>query len=294
MSADVRMRLDELQRRFGQVLRTPLDRGSGTLRAVPEAYDATLRAAITSDGDRSADDRLAVYNRQYWFRLFGVFQQAYRLATALVGPWAFNELAARFVIAHPPRGHDLGRVIDGFDTFSLRALPEAGVSLGSKGRLPRAALLEAIQIDDAHRTVFEAPYEVALQLSVADADHLAHARLRPSRAFVMIDETWPLSQLRHELPATLSEQCVPLPPPHADGRRSWAVVRTADGQRVIPLAAPHARLLRLLREHPLGEALAILEASVPPSTAAGIATAAQRWFADGVKLGFWTALEDGL
>ena len=94
--------LVELQGRFGAVIRTPLDRSSGALRATvsanaPAALDDSL------DGPRRpAAERLAVYNRQYWFRLFGVMQTAFPLTARLLGHWhstttrrAFSSLTRR-------------------------------------------------------------------------------------------------------------------------------------------------------------------------------------------------------
>ncbi|MCX5741375.1 MAG: putative DNA-binding domain-containing protein, partial [Proteobacteria bacterium] len=259
-------RLAELQRQFGEMLRAPLDRSSGTLRAIPDRYDPALRAAVVGDGGA----RLAVYHRQYWFRLFGVLQQAYRLATALLGPWAFNDLAARFLVAHPPSGHDLGRVVDGFEAFV------AGDAI-TRSTVPREALIEAVRIDDAFRAVFAAPDAAPVVLTPADAARLLGARLRSAPAFALIDETWPLIALRDALPITPSERVVALPPPHDQGRRTWAICRGADGQRVLPLSAAHAALLRLLEMYPLGEALARLERDLEPAVAAGVLVEAQRW-----------------
>lgn len=288
MTGSALLRLEALQRGFGQVLRAPLDRSSGTLCATPDRYDAEMCAAVMGD----AGARLAIYNRQYWFRLFGVLQQAYRVATALLGAWAFNDLASRFLVAHPPVGHDLGRAVDGFASFVLDDVPAAGIALPKSGSLPKQAIVEAVRIDDAFRTVFAAPDQPALQLGAADADRLSRARLRTSAAFVMVDETWPLIALRRGLSPTVPERPIPLPSPHPGGRHAWAICRGPDGQRVIPLAAAHAELLCLLQVHPVAEALAILESGVPDTEVATIATDAQRWFAEGLRFGFWTTLED--
>lgn len=153
--------------------------------------------------------------------------------------------------------------------------------------MPREALIEALRIDDAFRTVFAAPDHPALELTPADAERLPRMHLQAAAAFAMIEETWPLMALRQELPAQLSERPVPLPRPHVEGRRTWAICRGSDGQRVLPMTPPHAALIRLLRTHPLGEALSILETRGP---AGAVAADVQRWLADGLRFGFWTAL----
>ena len=280
------LRLAELQRRFGDAIRLPLDRGTGVLQAQVGSYDPALCAGILGN----ARERLAVYNRQYWFRLFGVFHQSYRLATALCGPWAMNELAASFLLAYPPTGHDLARAIDGFVQWAGDEAPDQ-IALGRTAALPRRALVEALRIDDAYRVVFEAPAEPALVLGEADVDRLSRARLVASRSAVLVEETWPLVQLRRGLPAEAAERWVALPAPHELGPREWLVCRIGEAHRVVPLSPMHARLLRLLRAHTLPEALAMLEIGLAPDAVVELAERARRWFADGIQLGLWSGLE---
>ncbi len=263
-------RLEALQRGFSQVLRTPLDPSSGTLRAVPDRFDPATRAAVVGD----ADERLAVYNRQYWFRLFGAMQQAYRLTTALLGPWTFNLLATRFLTASPPRGHDLGRAIVGFAVFADPEVPPA--------------IREAMRIDDAYRLVFSAPEEPSLRLGPGDAARLPRGRLRRSARCVIVEESAPLVALRRELGTAVAERPVAVPAAYPDGVRAWAICQVREGQRTVPLERGFAELLELLRAHPVAEALAILEARVPRAE-----LAVDRWFAEGMKSGFWSVLDDG-
>lgn len=306
--------LADFQRAFGAVLRAPLDRRSGELRAVPSAYDAAVVAGVAGDGAA----RLAVYNRQYWFRLFGVMQEELPLVTALVGPWAFNGLAQRFLLAHPPADRDIARVADGFDVFLEARAPAAGgmpdglsdvvsgglsrvvpdslsgvVPDGGVGPLPRAALVQAARVDEAFRRVRWAPEEGAFRPAPADAGRLARCRLVPSRALSIVDEDWPLFELRHRLPRGPGPRAWELPPPHAGGRRSWAVCRAPGGHRVLPLDRRRAALLRHLCARPVGEALALLEeAESPRQPPEQLARDVRRWLAESVDLGFWTALED--
>src|SRR6185436_18864497 len=102
------------------MLRTPLDRSSGTLSATPSAYDPLVRAV---DGPRgSASERLAVYNRQYWFRLFRVMQGCFPLTTRLLGHWTFNGHAGRFLLEHAPHGWDIEQASEGFVTWLATSL----------------------------------------------------------------------------------------------------------------------------------------------------------------------------
>lgn len=282
-------RLAELQRRFGAVLRTPLDRSTGTLRAAAASYAPALCAAVAVGG-APGRERLAVYNRQYWFRLFGVVHHELRLTTALAGAWAMNELAARFFTERPPRGHDLARAVDGFDAFLAGAVPAAGLAVPGGAAVPRDAILDAARIDAAHRALFAALEEPPLRLTPADAERLPAARLRWSAACALVEERWPLVNLYRELPAQLGDRRWPLPLPHAGGARAWLICRAGAGHRAIPLAPRHARLLELLRRHAVAEALALLEAEAAGDRDLG--ANAQRWLAEGMRLGLWTALED--
>lgn len=310
--------LADLQRGFGAVLRAPLDRSSGALRAVPAGYDAATVERIGGD----APARLAVYNRQYWFRLFNVLQGEMPLVTALAGAWTFNELAGRFLLDHPPRGVDLASAADGFDGFlEAHAPPEGIVPDGLSSRLPRAALVQAASVDQAFRRALSAPEEASFRPSPADAARLGRCRLVPSRALSVVDEGWPLLELRRDLSHAGPPKMGPasrasaLPAPHAGGPRSWALFRArgpapgppgaasakerggageaiAGSPRAVPLHPLQAALLRHLRAHPVGAALALLEAESAGVDTAALASRVRQWLAEGMDLGFWTGLEE--
>ena len=53
-------RLGEFQASFGAMVRTPLERATGTRRATPDAYPATIEAAALSGHTLGAPERLAV------------------------------------------------------------------------------------------------------------------------------------------------------------------------------------------------------------------------------------------
>lgn len=287
--------LADFQRGFSAVLRAPLDRSSGTLRAVPSRYDASTLGSI--DGDAKA--RLAVYNRQYWCRLFNVMQAELPLVTALTGAWTFNDLAGSFLLAHPPTHPDVGRVADGFDAFLDEAAPPGGVTPdGIAAILPKVGLVQAARVDQAFRRVLAAPEEGSFRPTAADAARLGRCRLLPSRALSIIGEDWPLFDMRHRLPRAPASRASSLPAPHPEGRRSWAVYRTrepsadASGHRVAPLDRVQADLFRHLQSEPIAGALARLEAEHAGEDPAALARNVQRWLAESMALGFWTGIEE--
>lgn len=280
-------RLVEFQRQFSRTLRVPLDRTSGSLQTSPKRYDSELCAAVRSTyGPRSAE-RLAVYNRQYWFRLFTALQNEIRLGTALLGAWSFNDLASRYLLVHPPQGHDLATVAEHFATFVEDSVADAEVKATEAAEvMPKRALVEAIRIDLAHRRVTTARASPAL--SEILPSQVAAARLVPSPTVVLIDEHWPLVALRHELPAD-GHRAVTLPSPHAT-RMTWAIARTRAGVRAVCLEPLQATLLRQLTTCGIAEALAILEAGCTASDVEVLIARTPAWLAQSVELGMWSAL----
>ena len=251
--------LADFQARFGAMLRTPLDRGTGTLRATPSRYGAELRREARHGPRAPADERLAVYNRQYWFRLFGLVQSAFPLTARLLGYWHFNGYATRFLLARPPSGWNVERAAEGFDAFLVDLLDAPSVRLEPGGSvIERDALLEAAKIDAAWRSVFFAPNVPAFRPSPADAHRLLDGRLAPSPTVIVFGEHWPLLELRRRIGGVPGESPIALPP-KLEKPAFWALVRKPAGIGELPLERREAELFLLLREHPIREALSRLE-----------------------------------
>lgn len=277
--------LERFQAEFSAMLRGPLDRSTGTLRARSQDYPPDLVGRVRAAGV-DPRERLAIYNRQYWFRLFGVLQQDHRLTVALVGAWAFNELASQFLLAKPPVGHDLGTVTEGFADFARGAIGASGLEVHGR-RVPPQAIVEALAIDLAFRTAALAVVEPPLRLAPADAARLPNAQLVWSRSLTLVEERWPLIEMRQRLPSIVDDTVLALAAPHQAGPATWVIHRTAQGLHARPLDSAHAELLRLLRTHSIGEALAILEAQ---RSSHEIVARVQQWFAADLAQGFWTGL----
>lgn len=272
--------LSELQARFGSVIRTPLDRSTGTLRATVTDYDpAAVLDAI--DGPHAvAAERLAVYNRQYWFRLFTVLQRAFPVTVRLLGAWAFNEHASRFILARPPRHWDLDHAPDGFADALIEAL---------EARPDRDGLVDAVTLDDAWRRLFRAPETRPFHPSADDAARLLDSRLVMSPAVAVVVERYPLLEARASLIAMRSVTPVALPERLAEPRW-WALAREPNGVRHLPLEPGEGALLTLLGRYAVREALARLEAACAESERAELPAATQRWLARSVERGIWEGL----
>lgn len=285
--------LAPFQARFSAMLRTPLARETGTLRAPSEKYGAVVRSEALPGPRVPGHERLAVYNRQYWFRLFGVIQSAYPLTARLLGYWLFNEHATHFVVENPPRSWDIDRVPDAFEEFLSRRLGRKPVRVpGSKLVVDPAALREAARMDAEWRRVFFAPAVTPYRPTPEDGARLLDSRLVPSPGVSIFEEHWPLLELRRRVVAVPGESAIPLPSKLAESQW-WALVRKPGGIGQLPLATREAQLFLLLRAHTIREALARLESSCTDSEAGELPAKAQAWLARSVELDFWIGLDAG-
>jgi hypothetical protein len=269
--------LADLQRQLGELLRTPLDASSGTLRAQTERYETPLVAAVRDP----ARERLAVYNRQYWFRLLTVMRHSWPLTARLLGMFHFNLHAQQFLLQHPPAHHDLHAITLGFDRYLAAQLTP----------LPDALLREALNVDAAFTSVFHAPPQPRFAPRAHGPAELVQRKLIRSAAYAHVAEHWPLVALRFALQGDSAESAVAIPAP-LPAAQHWAFVRNAQGVVQLRLAPLQARLLTLLEQHPVGEALARLEAEADPAARAALPEQTQAWIAQGVANAFWIGLQD--
>ena len=280
--------LADLQGRFGAVLRTPLDATSGTLRAQTGRYDATLVGSVQG----RAHERLAVYNRQYWFRLLTVMQTSWPLTARLLGMFHFNLHAQRFLLRRPPAHYDLSFVTRDFDRFLADTLPEQAIDIGPRhAPVSKALLMEAASLDAAFERVFRAPAQPTLDPRAHAPDELAQRKLVASAAFTRFEQRWPLVELRLALRDDRAEHAVPAPA-QLTTPATWALFRTPQGTAQLALDPLQARLFALLEACPLGDALAQLEAEADPSARPQLPQRTRRWIAQGVAHGFWIGLAD--
>jgi len=243
-------------------------------------------------------ERLAVYNRQYWCRLFGVLQNEYPLTARLFGLWHFNEQAASFLLARAPRSPDIHEAADGFEELLQRTLPRSA-GKGRPGRgassssssLPRASLLEAVAIDAAWRAVHRAPEQPPFRPSAKDSARLGDSRLVPRSGWTVIEESWPLMRLRQDLAGDPGEAAVPLPPRLATPQ-SWVIFRAPGGAAQLALAPRQAQLFRLLARHRVADALGRLESAASPKERAQLPANVRAWLAQSVELGFWSGIDE--
>lgn len=293
MSPDPPAWLSAFQARFTSVLRTPLDRSSGSLSPRVDHYDPDAVRDVVDGPYAAAGERLAVYNRQVWCRLFNALHDAFPLTARLLGFWWFNAWAGRYLDVHPPRGWDLDDVAERFvewleaDRAQADAADGGAVSLESiDPQLDARMLVEAARIDAGFRTVFRAPPVTPWRPSSEDADRLLDAHLVESPAFVLVEEHSALLELRRHVLADRSERRF-APPAAWPSPRHAVLARAGESTLEMPLEPREAELLLLLRRHPVRDALGALEAACPESERAALPAKTQAWLAKGVARGFW-------
>ncbi|MEO8801234.1 MAG: DNA-binding domain-containing protein, partial [Polyangiaceae bacterium] len=254
----------------GSAITHPLSRATGRLEAMPATYDPALVASTSAR-------RLAVYNRQYWFRLFDVLQSAFPLTMRLTGAWNFNAIAAHFLEESPPRGWDVDHATDGFERF-VEITNEPPV------------VVEAARIDAAWLRVFRAPRATPFRPTSEDAPRLPSSHLVPSPALAFVEEHFALAALRRRVLREHGESKIDAPPELPKGR-TWAIVRRDAGTFELALEPREAELHVLLRSRSVGDALAELEARCSDEERAALPANAQRWLARSVENDFWVGLD---
>ena len=273
------------------MLRTPLARETGTLRATSLAYDHELLQLAVAGPRLAASERLAIYNRQYWFRLFSVFHGAFPLTTRLLSHFTFNGYVARFLQAHPPKAWDIESALLGFDEFLRQALPAGAAPIdGRRAGVESLAVVQAARIDAAFHRVFRAPAVEPFHPGAEHAEQLLVSRLLASPAAAVVEEHWPLCELRRTIATEAGEAAVALPP-KLDQARSWLLLRAGMKLSLLALEPREAELLRLLERHSVGAALEQLEQACSLDERATLPASTQRWLARSVTLGAWVGLE---
>lgn len=192
--------LQEIQRRMAACVMQPLTRDEGMRRRNAGVNTESEAAAIIAPNDRlSSFERLEIYNRQYWFRLWSAFEEDFPGLASVVGAQRFGKLMRAYLEECPSRsftlrnlGSNLGTWlrenpsftgprhelaldmaalewahIRAFDEAALpRITPEALASVSAESRL---ALQPHLQLLECHYPVDDALIAVRSDTSAGDA-----------------------------------------------------------------------------------------------------------------------------
>jgi len=279
--------LSALQQDFTTVLRTPLDTRTKTflpdLRRCPEALSTSL-----VDGTRGTGvERLGVYQRQYWLRLFTVMQGELPLSARLIGLYRFNQLVQLYLGDCAPRDHDVGDIADRFPAWldaHNAALPRFEI------RVPKAALQQAVAVDDAWRQVWTAQRVPSFAPNADDAARLSRSRLIAAPTCRLVDTDWPFVEERRALMTDASAEHITLPS-RLGRARHWLILRTEGGIGQLRLSPRQSQLYRLCTQLPLEQAVTRLSEQCSRQERKDLATQVQAWFAQSMALGLWAGAE---
>jgi Putative DNA-binding domain len=301
--------LRELQREFTAVLRAPLDTETGCFRERQEQYPARLVARLKRrPGGPSPAERLALYHRQYWMRLFTALQTAFPRVSRAVSCWHFNHLAALHFTSRPPRRADLDEDTHGFAEQLDRALQRLDDT--RRGRRPKrldpedawcrrlelskapfALVRQALRMDEAERRAYESPFEGLWRPTPEELAGLAGGRLRFAVSCTLTREDWDLARFSR-LAGGDQDGGAPDAIRRHTSTRYWVFARSVAGTTTTSVHPLFARLLERCRELPFGEALAGVEQGCTAAEAAQLSAKLQGWVVHALASGWWTGLTE--
>lgn len=101
--------LQTLQKRMATAIMQPLTRNETMRHRTSAGTSMTKEAdAFIKPNDRlTSFERLEIYNRQYWFRLFSSFEEDFPGLKSIVGARRFEQLMQAYLEAHPSRSFTL-------------------------------------------------------------------------------------------------------------------------------------------------------------------------------------------
>jgi hypothetical protein len=182
----------ELQRRVAAAIMHPLTRSETMPRKRRDGASNKAEAdAIIKPNDRlSSFDRLEIYNRQYWFRLYSSFEEDFPGLKAIVGGKKFDTLMRHYLTDCPSK------------SFSLRNLGsqlEAWLVAHPEYLEPRRDLaMDMVRLEWAHIETFD-----SAEAPLLDPDDLAsideNSRLHLQPHLRILELRYPVEDLLIEL-----------------------------------------------------------------------------------------------
>lgn len=178
----------ELQRRMAAVILHPLTRNETMPRRRRDGSSNTREAeALIRPNDRlTSFERLEIYNRQYWFRLYSAFEEDFPGLKAVIGTAKFETLMRDYLTECPSESFTLRNLGSRLEEWLL-AHPEHVE--------PRRQLaMDMVRLEWAHIESFDATEE-----EVLDADDLAaiddDSRLRLQPHLRVLELHYPVDDL---------------------------------------------------------------------------------------------------
>lgn len=166
--------LHDLQRRMAAAVMRPLTRDEQMRRrdANNSSVEKEASSFIKPNDRLNSFERLEIYNRQYWFRLFSSFEEDFPGLKSIVGSRRFEKLMRAYLEAHPSR------------SFTLRNLGSSLVKwLKENPQYTQPMTGDAVAmaaLEWAHIEAFDNEQRPALTTSeIAALDETSHLELQP-------------------------------------------------------------------------------------------------------------------
>lgn len=164
----------EIQRRMAAAVMHPLTRGETMPRKRRDGTSNRSEAeAIIRPNDRlTSFERLEIYNRQYWFRLYTSFEEDFPGLEAIVGRARFDALTRAYLTDCPSESFSLRNLGSRLEAW-LHKHPE---HLGAHPRLA----LDMVRLEWAHIEAFDSEDRRRLSAeALAKIDENSTLRLQP-------------------------------------------------------------------------------------------------------------------
>ncbi len=182
----------ELQRRVAAAIMHPLTRNETMLRRRSDGTsNASEAAKYIKPNDRlSSFERLEIYNRQYWFRLYSCFEEDFPGLKAILGTKRFERLMRDYLTDCPSESFSLRNLGSRLESW-LAAHPEY---LEPRGQLA----MDMARLEWAHIEAFD-----GAESALLDADDLAaideHSQLHLQPHLRVLELQYPVEDLLIEL-----------------------------------------------------------------------------------------------
>src|ERR1700756_597320 len=215
----------ELQRRVAAAIMHPLTRNETMPRRRRDGVsNASEAARFIKPNDRlSSFERLEIYNRQYWFRLYSSFEEDFPGLKAVLGTTKFERLMRDYLSDRPSQSFTLRNLGSQLETW-LVAHPEY--------LEPRRQLaMDMTRLEWAHIEAFDAG-----ENSPLDADDLAaideHSQLHLQPYLRVLELQYPVEDLLIELRSESGSS-------DASSKNASAARKTRRVRRVAALEPEH-------------------------------------------------------
>jgi hypothetical protein len=183
------MKLIELQRRMAADLMRPLTRKDNLSRSAKAAEYVAPNDRLTSR------QRLQIYSRSYWYRIFDSLYDDFPGLRAIIGDEAFHKLSRAYLAAHPSRSFTMRNLGSALEQWLQ---PRRYYTGGN-----HALALDMVRLEWAHIEAFDGPS--AKPLGPEDLLELGPGLRMALRPYIsMLEVHYPVDDLRVGLSSIVS------------------------------------------------------------------------------------------